>query len=135
MNPEVADKYNIFAIDQRAIGESEPRLACPSNTATLPPVGSIPKLSDFSPECPCSALTDSQFKFQRDEETQALTNAKDLIMDTPVYKTAVLVAHNETLGECADICHNNEEHVDCKACLAGVSVPGYCAGHQNTTGC
>merc|ERR1719429_438016 len=72
INRDVADKYNIFAIDQRGIGESEPRLACPSNTATLPPVGSIPKLSDFSPECPCSAIPDSQFNFKRDEDTHLL---------------------------------------------------------------
>lgn len=71
----------------------------------------------------------------RDEETTALVGAKRLIEDTPVYKEAVMAATNETLGDCADICHNNDDHVDCKACVAKTSVPGYCAGHPLTTGC
>lgn len=28
-----------------------------------------------------------------------------------------------------------KEHVECKACLAEVEVPGYCAGHPGTQGC
>merc|ERR1740129_377095 len=71
----------------------------------------------------------------RVEETEALRNAKSLIEGTPAYIEAVNAAHNETLGDCLSICAGSEEHVDCKACLAGVSVPGYCAGHQNTPGC
>merc|ERR1740129_2715007 len=85
----------------------------------------------------CDFITDNlqTRKDNRVEETEALKNAKSLIEGTPVYIDAVNAAHNETLGDCLSICAGNEEHVDCKACLAGVTVPGYCAGHQNTTGC
>jgi len=69
------------------------------------------------------------------EETNALKGARDLLMDTPVYKEAVAAAHNETLGDCKDICAINEAHVDCLACMAKVSVPGYCAGHPTALGC
>mmetsp|Transcript_96605 Transcript_96605/g.273190 ORF Transcript_96605/g.273190 Transcript_96605/m.273190 type:complete len:746 (-) Transcript_96605:89-2326(-) len=74
-------------------------------------------------------------KANRVAETQALQSAEGLIKATPVYQTAVAAAHNATLGGCLEICAGSEEHVDCKACLARVSVPGYCAGHAGTLGC
>merc|ERR1712222_154982 len=43
---------------------------------------------------------------------------------------------NETLGDCLEICKTSgEANVRCKACLAKVSIPGYCAGHPGTEGC
>jgi len=70
----------------------------------------------------------------RATETEALETAKTLLMDTPAYKAAVAEAHQESLGECKDKC-TDEEQVVCKACLAKVSIPGYCAGHPDTAGC
>merc|ERR1719442_16352 len=69
------------------------------------------------------------------EEKNALIGARDLLKETPAYKEAMAVAHNETLGDCKDICVINEAHVDCLACLSKVSVPGYCAGHPTALGC
>merc|ERR1719434_596936 len=46
----------------------------------------------------------------RAEEAAALKQAKTFLEETPAYKTAVAAQHNETLGECADICAVNEEH-------------------------
>jgi len=69
------------------------------------------------------------------EEKNALIGARDLLKETPAYKEAMAVAHNETLGDCKDICAINEAHVDCLACLSKVSVPGYCAGHPTALGC
>jgi len=69
------------------------------------------------------------------EEANALTGARDLLMETPAYQEAVAAAHNETLGDCKDICAINEAHVDCLACVSKVSVPGYCAGNPATPGC
>mmetsp|Transcript_97764 Transcript_97764/g.258195 ORF Transcript_97764/g.258195 Transcript_97764/m.258195 type:complete len:768 (+) Transcript_97764:90-2393(+) len=69
------------------------------------------------------------------EEANALTGARDLLMETPAYQEAVAAAHNETLGDCKDICAINEAHVDCLACVSKVSVPGYCAGHPTALGC
>mmetsp|Transcript_100580 Transcript_100580/g.281860 ORF Transcript_100580/g.281860 Transcript_100580/m.281860 type:complete len:82 (+) Transcript_100580:1-246(+) len=71
----------------------------------------------------------------RATEKAALETAIEKIKGTPAYGKAMAVAKNETLGECADICATNEAHVDCKACVAKVTVPGYCAGHPGTAGC
>jgi len=68
-------------------------------------------------------------------ETKALNKAKELIKGTPVYKAYVAEDHVESFGDCKDICTEDEEHVDCKACMAKVTVPGYCAGHADTKGC
>jgi len=72
----------------------------------------------------------------RASEKGALENAIELLKDTPAYKQFVDADHLESLGECKDKCvDNGEEHVICKACLAKVEIPGYCAGHPGTEGC
>jgi len=72
----------------------------------------------------------------RKTEKEALEKAVTLIKDTPAYKTAVANAHQDSLGECKDKCLDaGEDHAKCKACLADVTVPAYCAGHKDTTGC
>jgi DNA repair exonuclease SbcCD ATPase subunit len=73
---------------------------------------------------------------RRASEKSALENAISLLKDTPAYKQFVDADHLESLGECKDKCvDNGEEHVICKACLAKVEIPGYCAGHPGTEGC
>jgi len=67
------------------------------------------------------------------EET-ALKECITLIKGTDTYQLAVASAHEDSLGDCKDICAPNEEHAKCKACLASVTVAGYCAGH-NAVGC
>lgn len=71
----------------------------------------------------------------RNTETEALEKATELLKATPAYQAAEASAHDESLGDCLDICKADEEHVKCKACLAKTSVPGYCAGHPGTSGC
>jgi len=72
----------------------------------------------------------------RTKETASLTNAKDLLKGSAVYKQAEEASHQESLGECGDICNEvGEANVKCMACLAKVTVPGYCAGHPETKGC
>merc|ERR1719401_1339678 len=71
----------------------------------------------------------------RGNEKTALEKAIKLIKDTPAYSEFTALKHNESLGDCKDICAKNEDVVECKACLAGVSIPGYCAGHPATAGC
>jgi len=71
----------------------------------------------------------------RQEEKEALESASGLLKGTAVYQAAMATAHNETLGACVGICAKQEDHVDCQACLAETSVPGYCAGHPGTPGC
>jgi len=72
----------------------------------------------------------------RGKEKEALEKAIELLKGTPAYKSAVNAAEQEALGDCKDICNaEGQDHAKCKACLAGVSVPGYCAGHADTPGC
>merc|ERR1719217_950784 len=65
-------------------------------------------------------------KDNRAAETSALNTAKDKLMGTPAYKSAAAKAEKEMLGKCADAC-SDKSSVECKACLAGTSVTGYCA--------
>jgi len=71
----------------------------------------------------------------RETETNALNDAKGLLKDTPAYKVAKAKEKEEGFGECKEPCTENEDHVECKACLAETSIPGYCAGHAGTPGC
>merc|ERR1719231_1029603 len=71
----------------------------------------------------------------RATETTAMERAVDLIKDTPAYKTAEAEKHVEGFGDCKDKCVDNEDHVECKACMADTTIPGYCAGHAGTPGC
>jgi DNA repair exonuclease SbcCD ATPase subunit len=71
----------------------------------------------------------------RVNEKKALEDASTLLKGTPVYQTAVAAQHNETLGDCLSRCAGAEDNVECKACRAKVTIPGYCAGHPETEGC
>merc|ERR1719262_2053274 len=72
----------------------------------------------------------------RGKEKEALEKATELLKGTPAYKAAVNAAEQEALGDCKTICNaEGQDHAKCKACLAGVSVPGYCSGHKDTLGC
>merc|ERR1719217_1220721 len=72
----------------------------------------------------------------RGKEKEALEKAIELLKGTPAYMKAVNKAEQEALGDCKDICNaEGRDHAKCEACLAGVSVPGYCAGHKDTPGC
>jgi len=71
----------------------------------------------------------------RGQETESLKQAIELLKKTPVYREAMEAQHQEVLDECQGICTKSEDHVDCKACLSKVSVPGYCASHPATQGC
>jgi len=58
-----------------------------------------------------------------------------LIKATPAYKTAMAEAKVEGFGDCKEPCTKDEADAKCKACLADVTVPAYCAGHAGTKGC
>jgi len=85
----------------------------------------------------CDFITENfdERETNRATETTAMERAVDLIKDTPAYQTAEAEKHVEGFGDCKDKCEGNEDHVDCKACMADTSVPGYCAGHSGTEGC
>jgi len=85
----------------------------------------------------CDFITENfdERETNRATETTAMEEAIDLIKDTPAYKTAEAEKHVEGFGDCKDKCVDQEEHVECKACMAKTSIPGYCAGHAGTEGC
>lgn len=68
-------------------------------------------------------------------ETDALAKAVTLIKATPAYTAAVQSAKHESFGKCKELCVADEVGAKCKACLADVTVPAYCAGHKGTSGC
>jgi len=93
-------------------------------------------LEEIKPGCDFIVMNIQARDYNRQQETNALTKADAMIKDTPVYKDAMLAKHIEGLGDCAEICKAaGEEKVQCKACLADTSVPGYCAAHPATMGC
>jgi len=71
----------------------------------------------------------------RATEKGALEKAIRLIRGTPAYKTAVAAATVESYGDCKEPCSKDENTVECKACMADVTIPAYCAGHKGTKGC
>jgi len=71
----------------------------------------------------------------RATEAAALDQAVTLLKESPTYASAKAKEQERAQGECAGVCKVSQDQVDCKACLAKVSVPGYCAGHPSTAGC
>merc|ERR1719359_1880473 len=76
----------------------------------------------------CDFITENieKRKESRAAETDALNGAIDALKGTPSYKEAAAEAEAEALGDCAEKCVGKKEDVECKACLAGTSVTGYC---------
>jgi len=74
-------------------------------------------------------------KKARAAEKKALNNAISKLKGSPSYKSATSQAKLDALGKCKDTCTKDAAHANCKACLGGISVPGYCAGHKGAKGC
>jgi len=92
-------------------------------------------LAKIKPGCDFITENIEVRKSSRLTEKKALKKAKALLKGSPAYKAAVEKAKIEGWGECKGKCLGAEEHVECKACLAKVTIPGYCAGHPDTEGC
>jgi hypothetical protein len=91
-------------------------------------------LADIKPGC--DFIFDN-FKLRtknRGLEADALGKASTLLKQSPAYQAASAEAEAKALGPCKAKC-KVLDHVKCKACLARVSIPGYCAGHKDTIGC
>jgi len=93
------------------------------------------EFADFDPGCVFIETNIEQRNAHRATEKKSLTEAKQLMMDTPVFKEAAEKSHNESLGECLSVCSASETNVRCKACLSEVTVLGYCTSHPATEGC
>lgn len=68
-------------------------------------------------------------------EKESLKTAEMELKATPAFKAAKAEEEKAALGECADKCWEQEETPECKACIEGVSVVGYCSTHLDTPGC
>jgi len=93
-------------------------------------------LEDIKPGCDYIEKNHEKRTENRKKETAGLEEAMELIKGTPAYKSAEAAIAQEALGDCKDICNEaGRKHAKCEACLAGTSVPGYCAGHKGVEGC
>jgi len=122
---ELAEKQKELAEKKQELKEAEAKLKA------------IEKyLLKIKPGCDYIAENYDTRKKNRNLEKDALKKAIGLIKGTPAYKKAVHAQEQEDLGDCKDICNEEgRDHAKCEACLAGTSVPGYCAGHKDTPGC
>jgi chromosome segregation ATPase len=84
----------------------------------------------------CDFITENFDLREKNRKTEktALEKAIKLIKGTPAYKSAMAASRVEGFGDCSS-CDKNENHVKCKACMADVTIPAYCAGHKGTKGC
>jgi len=71
----------------------------------------------------------------RKTETKSLVKAKAAIRGTPAFTMWRKQTLHESYGKCKAKCVKDDKHVVCKACMADVSVPGFCAGHPKAKGC
>lgn len=93
-------------------------------------------LKDIKPSCD---FIDKNFEKRvksREDETKALKKAIKLLKSSPGYTMAKTKAEEESWGKCKSTCKSEgKDHAKCQACLGGISVPGYCAGHASAPGC
>mmetsp|Transcript_157232 Transcript_157232/g.272748 ORF Transcript_157232/g.272748 Transcript_157232/m.272748 type:complete len:773 (-) Transcript_157232:82-2400(-) len=92
-------------------------------------------LADIKPGCDFITENIVLRTTNRAEETKQLNAAIDLIKGTPVYMKFEAETHLESLKGCVLECQGAEGTATCKACLADVTVPAYCAGHPTVSGC
>eukprot|EP00401_Gymnodinium_catenatum_P037153 CAMPEP_0117492228 /NCGR_PEP_ID=MMETSP0784-20121206/18473_1 /TAXON_ID=39447 /ORGANISM="" /LENGTH=771 /DNA_ID=CAMNT_0005287041 /DNA_START=74 /DNA_END=2390 /DNA_ORIENTATION=+ len=82
-------------------------------------------LEQIKPGCDFITMNYGTREANRADEKSALNNAVTLLKATPQYKAAVAGADLASLGACQALClGSNRTHVQCKACMAGVSQPG-----------
>merc|ERR1719161_178275 len=85
----------------------------------------------------CDFITDNleMRDESRNTEKTSLNTAKEELFSTPAYKAAKAEEEKAAFGACAEKCFGQEETPECKACIEGVSVVGYCSTHLDTPGC
>jgi len=92
-------------------------------------------LLKIKPGCDFITTNFASRETNRKTESDALNKAVRLIKATPAYKTAVNEATVDSYGKCKEPCVKDDADAKCKACMAEVTVPAYCAGHAGTKGC
>jgi len=76
---------------------------------------------------------------ERAKELKALQKSEVMLKETPAFKKAVDDAKIASYGKCTSLCVPggtiDDAGAECQACMQGISVPGYCAGHKGAKGC
>jgi len=91
-------------------------------------------LASIKPGCDFITSNFKERNANRKTEKQSLEKAMGLLKNSPAYKNAEAAATEEGYGDCKS-CNKDSAHVECKACMAKVTEPAYCAGHKGTPGC
>lgn len=90
----------------------------------------------IKPGCDFIVLNIADRDTKREQEHDGLVKAAKLMKASPAYVNYKKAAHQETLGDCRDLCQGEDEQkLLCKACLDGVSVSAFCSEHEDTQGC
>jgi len=92
-------------------------------------------MDKIKPGCDFTLNNYDDRKKSRATEKSALQTAKVKLEGSPAFKAAQLRAKEDSFGKCKATCVKDEAAATCKACMAGTSVPGYCAGHKGAKGC
>merc|ERR1719409_1021099 len=127
---EIADLTDSLASTEKSLEETTIDL----QKTTKEKIALEKYLLKIKPGCDFITENIDTRKDNRAAETSALNTAKDKLMGTPAYKSAAAAVEKDMLGKCADSC-TDKSSVECKACLAGTSVTGYCAAHKGEAGC
>jgi len=130
LRKNLADLHESLAATEKELGEKkEEKKKTEAQKAAIEEY-----LLKIKPGCDFITTNFDLRESHRATETAALNNAITLIKETPAYMASVSEQHQEDLGDCQSVCTDEAQAV-CKACLAKVTIPGYCAGHPDTEGC
>lgn len=91
-------------------------------------------LADIKPGCDFIFDNFERRTKSRKAESVGLAQAQSLLKGSAAYQSASAEEEAQALADCRSKC-KTPDHVECKACVAEVSIPGYCAGHKGTVGC
>merc|ERR1719401_2069122 len=94
-------------------------------------------LLEIKPGCDYITKNIDTRNANRVTEKKALENAQAALRNSPIYLKAMDDLELESFGECRPKCEGglNVEAAPCKACLAKVTVPAFCASYPGTPGC
>lgn len=138
LKKEEADAEKLLAELQETLAETEEKLLAAKEDlkATVADKEAIEAyLLKIKPGCDFITENFDLREKNRATEKAALEKAETLIKGTPAYKSAVAEATVESYGDCKEPCVADADDVKCKACMADVTIPAYCAGHEDTKGC
>lgn len=93
-------------------------------------------LANIKPGCDFIQNNFDEREQLRKTEMTSIETAMDLLKKSPTWVNHVADMHQQSLGDCQKLCNDvGEAHAECQACLAKISVAGYCTQNKGTEGC